>query len=188
MPVATSLYDLPLNRITGEATALSSFRGKVLLLVNVASKCGLTPQYEGLESLYKTYRNRGFEVLGFPANDFAGQEPGSNQEIQKFCSTTYDVSFPLFEKIPVTGPDAHPLYRLLTEAQPTPVSDGPDFRNNLEGFLSSTGTGAHTNPPPAILWNFEKFLVSRSGEILARFAPDILPEDTRIRKAIEAAL
>ncbi len=188
MPVTTSLYDLPLQRITGEAASLSSYRGKVLLIVNVASKCGLTPQYEGLEKLYRTYKSRGFEILGFPANDFGDQEPGSNQEIQKFCSTNYDVSFPLFEKIPVTGPNAHPLYQLLVDAQPAAQINEPGFRANLDGFLATTGTGAVTNPAPGILWNFEKFLIDRNGEVLARFAPDMLPEDLRITKAIEAAL
>lgn len=188
MPVATSLYELPIRRINGEAASLADFRGKVLLIVNVASKCGLTPQYEGLEKIYKTYQQRGLEILGFPANDFAGQEPGSNQEIQKFCSTTYDVSFPLFEKIAVTGAETHPLYRALIEAQPAAVSDGPGFRANLDGYLATTGTGAVTNPDPGILWNFEKFLISRTGEVIARFAPDVLPEDARVTKAIEAAL
>ena len=188
MPVTTSLYDLPLQRITGEAASLGSYRGKVLLIVNVASKCGLTPQYEGLEKLYQTYKSRGFEILGFPANDFGSQEPGTNQEIQKFCSTSYDVSFPLFEKIPVTGPDAHPLYRLLVDAQPSAQVNEPGFRAGLDSFLATTGTGAVTNPAPGILWNFEKFLIDRNGEVIARFAPDMLPEDSRITKAIAAAL
>lgn len=188
MPAAATLYDLPLHRITGQAASLADFRGKVLLLVNVASRCGLTPQYGSLETLYQTYRQRGFEILGFPANDFAGQEPGSNQEIQKFCSTTYDVSFPLFEKIAVTGPNAHPLYRFLTEAQPSAQGSDPAFRADLDSFLSTTGNGAATNPAPGILWNFEKFLISRYGDVIARFAPNVLPEDPRITKAIEAAL
>ncbi len=186
MSAAANLYDLPVNRIHGEHASLADFRGKVLLIVNVASKCGLTPQYEGLEKLRNTFQPRGFEILGFPANDFAGQEPGSNQEIQKFCSLTYNVSFPLFEKIPVTGPEAHPLYQLLTAAQPSAEINDPGFRAQLDGFLSTTG--AHTNPDPGILWNFEKFLVDRSGNVVARFAPDMLPEDPRIARAIQAAL
>lgn len=188
MPVATSLYDLPINRITGESTSLADFRGKVLLLVNVASKCGLTGQYEGLEKLYGSYRARGFEILGFPANDFAGQEPGSNQEIQNFCVTSFSVTFPMFEKISVTGASAHPLYQLLTEAKPSAQISDPGFRANLDSFLAGTGGGASTNPEPGILWNFEKFLIDRKGEVIARFAPDTLPEDPRILRAIEAAL
>ncbi len=188
MPVATSLYDLAIPRITGEATSLADFQGKVLLLVNVASKCGLTPQYEGLEKLYQTYKSRGFEILGFPANDFAGQEPGSNQEIQNFCSTSFSVTFPLFEKISVTGPDAHPLYQFLTKAQPSAQINDSGFRANLDSYLATTGPGIVTNPEPGILWNFEKFLVDRSGEVIARFAPDMQPEDPRLTSAIEAAL
>ncbi len=188
MPVATSIFDLPVNRISGDATSLADLRGKVLLIVNVASKCGLTPQYEGLEKLYQTYKQRGFEILGFPANDFGGQEPGSNQEIQKFCSTSFSVSFPLFAKIPVTGAAAHPLFQLLTQAQPSAQINDPGFRANLDSFLSSTGTDAATNPEPGILWNFEKFLIDRRGEVITRFAPDMLPDDPRITKAIEAAL
>lgn len=188
MPVAASLYDLPVNRISGETTSLADFRGEVLLVVNVASKCGLTGQYEGLERLYQTYKQRGFTILGFPANDFAGQEPGSNQEIQNFCATSFSVTFPLFEKISVTGSGAHPLYRFLTEAQPIAQVNEPGFRANLDSFLATTGPGIVTNSEPGILWNFEKFLVDRSGEVVARFAPDMLPEDPRITRAIEAAL
>ncbi|GAC1359122.1 MAG: glutathione peroxidase [Acidobacteriaceae bacterium] len=188
MPVATSLYDLPVQRINGEATSLADFRGQVLLIVNVASRCGLTAQYSGLEKLFQTYKARGFNLLAFPANDFAGQEPGSNQEIQNFCSTSYSVTFPLFSKIPVTGPNAHPLYQLLTEAQPTAQINDAGFRANLDSFLATTGPGIVTNPEPGILWNFEKFLVDRNGEVIARFAPDMLPDDPRIAAAIEAAL
>ncbi len=188
MAVATSPLDIPIDRISGEASSLASFRDKVLLIVNVASKCGLTKQYEALEKLYKTYHQRGFEILGFPSNDFAGQEPGSNQEIQNFCTTSFSVTFPLFAKIAVTGPDAHPLYKFLTAAQPSAQINDPGFRANLDGFLSSTGTGAVTNPEPGVLWNFEKFLLDRKGEVVARFAPDMLPGDPRITSAIEALL
>lgn len=188
MPVATSLYDLPIHRITGESTSLADFQGKVLMIVNVASKCGLTPQYEGLEKLYQIYKTRGFEILGFPANDFAGQEPLSNSEIQNFCSTSFSVTFPLFAKIAVTGPDAHPLYKFFTEVQPSAQINDPGFRANLDSFLATTGPGIATNPDPGILWNFEKFLIDRNGEVIARFAPDMLPEDPRITQAIEAAL
>ncbi len=188
MPVALPLFDIPVTSIAGRPTSLADFRGKVLLIVNVASRCGLTPQYEGLERLYRIYRDRGFEILGFPANDFAGQEPGSNQDIQNFCSTSFHISFPMFEKIAVTGPNAHPLYQLLTEAQPSAEINESGFRANLDSYLATTGTGAVTNPDPGILWNFEKFLVDRNGRVIARFAPDMQPEDTRITDAIEAAL
>ena len=186
MPAATSLFDVPLKRITGEDTSLAQFRGKVLLLVNVASKCGLTPQYEGLEKLYGTYKHCGFEILGFPANDFAGQEPGSNQEIAKFCTSTFGASFPMFEKIAVTGPDTHELYKFLTSIQPVAQVADPAFRAGLDGFLSAGG--AKTNPLPGILWNFEKFLINRQGRVVARFAPDMLPDDPRVIRAIESAL
>ena len=188
MPVVTSLFDLPVKRITGEPTSLAPFQGEVLLIVNVASKCGLTPQYEGLEKLYRAYKARGFEILGFPANDFAGQEPGTNAEIQNFCTTGFNVTFPMFEKIAVTGPNIHPLYQLLIAAQPAAQPADAGFRANLDSFLATTGTGDRTNPDPGVLWNFEKFLVDRNGEVIARFAPDMLPDDPRITKAIEAAL
>ena len=183
---ATSLFDVPLKRITGEDTTLEAFRGKVLLIVNVASKCGLTGQYEALEKLYNTYKHCGFAVLGFPANDFAGQEPGSNQEIAKFCTSTFGASFPLFEKITVTGPEKHELYRFLTSIQPVAQINDPGFRAGLEGFMASSGT--KTNPLPELLWNFEKFLINRTGRVVARFAPDMPPDDPRIVRAIEAAL
>ena len=186
MPV-NSLFDVPLKTISGEDTSLTSFRGKVLLIVNVASKCGLTGQYEGLEKLYNTYKHCGFAVLGFPANDFAGQEPGSNQEIQKFCTSTYGASFPMFEKITATGADKHELYQFLTAIQPVAQINDPGFRANLDGFLSKNG-GQKTNPLPDLLWNFEKFLIDRHGRVVARFAPDMLPEDPRVIRAIEAAL
>ena len=183
---ATSLFDVPLSRITGEPVTLQEFRGKVLLVVNVASKCGLTGQYEALEKLYNTYKHCGFAVLGFPVNDFAGQEPGSNQEIQKFCTSTYGASFPMFEKITATGAEKHELYQFLTNAQPVAQINDAGFRANLDGFLSKTG--ARTNPLPELLWNFEKFLIDRRGRVVARFAPDMLPDDPRVIRAIEAAL
>lgn len=186
MTVATSLYDIPLQRINGDATSLTPFRGKVLLIVNVASKCGLTPQYDALEKLYSTYKHCGFEVLGFPTNDFAGQEPGSNDEIATFCKSTFGVDFPMFSKISVLGPDTHPLYDMLIDAQPVARVGNQGFRAQLQGFLDSKG--GQTNPAPGILWNFEKFVVNRRGEVTARFAPDILPDDPVVIKAIEAAL
>jgi glutathione peroxidase len=182
----STLFDIPVNTITGEPTTLEPYKGRVLLIVNVASKCGLTPQYEGLEKLYSTYKHCGFDVLAFPANDFAGQEPGSNEEIKTFCTTNYAVDFPMFEKISVTGPEAHPLYQMLTDVQPVARLNDPGFRANLDGFLSQHG--AKTNPAPGVLWNFEKFLVNRRGQVVARFAPDTAPMDPVIIQAIEREL
>lgn len=175
------IYDIPLQSINGEQTTLARYKGKVLLVVNVASKCGLTPQYEGLERLYENRRAEGLEVLGFPANNFKEQEPGSDAEIQEFCSLTYNVQFPLFSKISVAGPDRHPLYSELTEALPRATGEGP-MRDRLAGF------GIQTNAEPEVLWNFEKFVVSRDGKVVARFAPDVAPEDPRIQEVIDAEL
>ncbi|WOK36529.1 glutathione peroxidase [Sphingomonas sp. C3-2] len=180
--MATPLYTIPLNAIDGADTSLDTYAGKVLLIVNVASKCGLTPQYEGLEKLYQGYRDQGLEVLGFPANDFAGQEPGSNAEIQEFCRTNFSVDFPMFAKIAVTGDETHPLYRELTAATPATHVKGDEFREKLTGY------GMTPNPEPGILWNFEKFVVSRGGEVVARFSPDTAPDDARIVEAIETEL
>ena len=182
----STLFDIPLKTISGEPTTLAPYQGHVLLVVNVASKCGLTAQYEGLEKLYSTYKHCGFDVLGFPANDFAGQEPGSNAEIQEFCTTTFGASFPMFEKITVTGPATHPLYQTLTSAQPVARVNDPGFRSNLDGFLAKSGS--KTNALPGLLWNFEKFLVNRKGQVVARFAPDTLPTDPVIIQAIEREL
>ena len=158
---ATTLFDVSLARISGEPITLQEYKGKVLLIVNVASKCGLTGQYESLEKLYNTYKHCGFTVLGFPANDFAGQEPGSNQQIQKFCTDTYGASFPMFEKIVTTGSEKHELYQFLTAIQPVAQVNDPGFRSQLDGFLSKDG--GKTNPLPDLLWNFEKFLINRNG-------------------------
>jgi len=177
-----TLYELPVNTITGEATTLAPYQGKVLLIVNTASKCGLTPQYEGLEKLYGTYKHCGFEVLGFPANDFAGQESGTNEEIQNFCSTKFNVTFPMFEKVTVVGPEKAPLYETLTEAQPVARVADPGFKDNLRKF------GITVNESPELTWNFEKFLVNRKGQIVGRFAPDTLPNDPNLIQAIEASL
>jgi glutathione peroxidase len=182
----STLFDIPVSTISGEATTLAPYKGHVLLIVNTASKCGLTPQYEGLERLYGTYKSRGFDILGFPANDFAGQEPGTNQEIAKFCETSFNVTFPMFEKIAVTGPDKSPLYAELIAAQPEARVNDPGFRGNLDGFLAKNG--GKTNPAPELLWNFEKFLVNREGEVVARFAPDTKPDDPAIVEAIESEL
>jgi glutathione peroxidase len=182
----STLFEIPVKTLAGEPATLEPYKGHVLLIVNTASKCGLTPQYEGLEKLYSTYKHCGFDVLGFPANDFAGQEPGTSEEIKNFCTANFGVDFPMFEKIAVTGPDAHPLYQLLVETQPEARQADPGFRANLDGFLSQHG--AKTNPAPGILWNFEKFLVDRSGQVVARFAPDTKPTDPAVIQAIEAAL
>ncbi|MGH8783086.1 glutathione peroxidase [Paraburkholderia sp.] len=176
-----AIYDIPVRSIDGADLTLGQFKGKALLVVNVASKCGLTPQYEGLEALYEQKRAAGLEVLAFPANDFKGQEPGSDEEIKDFCSTKYDVTFPLFSKITVVGEQQHPLYRALTAAQPAASGDGP-FRERLKGY------GIAPNPVPDVLWNFEKFLVSRDGRVVGRFAPDVTADDPRLLEAIDAQL
>ena len=177
----TGLAEIPLKTIRGADASLADYAGKVLLVVNVASKCGLTPQYEGLESLYRDYRDKGLVVLGFPANDFAGQEPGANDEIESFCTTNFGVDFPMFEKVVATGPDKHPLYAALTQAAPEAINDGA-FRENLKGY------GMTPNEAPELLWNFEKFLIGKDGEVLARYAPDTKPYDPALVSAIEAAL
>ena len=159
-----SLYDQDINALDGTPGVLADQKGKLALFVNVASKCGLTPQYEGLERLQETYGERGFTVVGFPCNQFLGQEPGSAEEIATFCSTTYGVTFPLTEKIEVNGDDRHPVYAELTEA--------PD----AEGAAGD------------IQWNFEKFLVSPDGSVVARFRPTVEPEDPSVVSAIEANL
>jgi glutathione peroxidase len=179
--MSTTLYDIPVNAIDGSATTLRSFEGKVLLVVNVASKCGLTPQYEGLEALYESRHERGLEVLAFPANNFKGQEPGTDEEIQAFCSASYGVKFPLFSKISVVGDDQHPLYGALTQAQPQATGDGP-FRDRLKGY------GIEPNAAPDVLWNFEKFLVNREGKVVARFAPNVEADDAALVAAIDAEL
>ncbi len=177
-----SLSDIPLKSITGEQTSLADHAGKVLLLVNVASKCGLTPQYEGLEALHERMEEKGFSVLGFPANDFGAQEPGSNEEIADFCRTNFSVSFPMHEKITVTGPDKHPLYAALIQAKKTTDTDGEAFRERLRGH------GMTPTEEPEILWNFEKFLISRDGKVVGRFAPTTEPGDPNLAAAIEAQL
>lgn len=146
-----SIYDIPVKSIDGQNETLSPFQGKAMLIVNVASKCGFTPQYTGLEALYRKYRERGFAVLGFPCDQFGHQEPGDEEEIKNFCSLTYDVSFPMFAKLEVNGGDAHPLYQLLKKAQP--------------GVLGTE----------AIKWNFTKFLIDQHGKVLKRYAPTDTP-------------
>lgn len=178
----TDIQQIPLKTIKGADASLADYAGKVVLAVNVASKCGLTPQYEGLEKLYADYKDKGLVVAGFPANDFGAQEPGTNDEIAAFCTTNFGVEFPMFEKIVVTGPDKHPLYAALTGAQPVAQGDGAAFRKKLTGY------GITPNPEPEILWNFEKFLIAKDGSIAARFAPTTAPDDAALVAAIEAEL
>ncbi|MGP3966219.1 glutathione peroxidase [Streptomyces sp. 6N223] len=159
-----SLYDIPLRTLSGEAASLADYRGRVLLIVNVASRCGLTPQYEGLERLQKRYQDQGFTVLGFPCNQFMEQEPGTPEEIATFCSATYGVTFPLFEKTDVNGEQRHPLYAELAR---TP--DGGGEAGDVQ-------------------WNFEKFLVDAEGAVAGRFRPRTEPESEEIVSAIEARL
>src|SRR5450631_2664600 len=159
---ASSVYDFTLNSIDGTATPLSSFKGKVVLVVNVASKCGFTPQYAGLEKLYETYKDKGFVIVGVPANNFGGQEPGSNEEIKTFCSRNYNVTFPMMSKVSVKGADSTPLYRYLTDK------------------------GAKTGGD--IKWNFTKFLVDKKGNVINRFESAVTPEAAELVKAVEAAL
>ncbi len=181
--MSASVLDIPVKKITGEATTLGEFKNHVLLVVNVASKCGLTPQYEGLERVYEQYKGQGLVVAGFPANDFKAQEPGTNDEILSFCTTNFGVKFPLFDKIPVVGPEKHPLYAALIAAQPKAISlSEVPFREKLKGY------GIEGNAEPEILWNFEKFLVSRSGEVVQRFAPDTQPYAPELVAAIKAEL
>jgi glutathione peroxidase len=160
----TNVYDFTVQDIEGKPVSLSAFKGKVLLIVNVASKCGFTGQYEGLQKLYTTYSNRNFAVLGFPANDFLGQEPGTEAEIKSFCTLTYGVTFPMFAKILVKGKDMHPLYKFLTSKETNPEFGG------------------------AISWNFNKFLIGRDGATVGRFGSRTKPEDKELVEAVDAAL
>ncbi len=157
-----SLYDHSARSLDGREVRLADYEGKALLIVNTASRCGFTPQYAGLEALRRAYKDRGFEVLGFPCNQFGAQEPGDADEIRGFCATTYDVSFPMFAKVDVNGPSAHPLYAYLKRAKP--------------GLLGTQG----------IKWNFTKFLVDKKGRVVGRFAPAARPED--LQSAIERLL
>jgi glutathione peroxidase len=155
---ASSVHEFTLNSIDGKPAPLSAYQGKVVLIVNVASRCGFTPQYAGLEALYEKYKDRGFVILGFPANNFGGQEPGTNEEIKTFCSSKYNVTFPMYSKISVKGDDKAPLYQ----------------------FLTATGG--------EIQWNFTKFLVDKDGKVVARFEPKVTPESAEVAGAIEKAL
>jgi glutathione peroxidase len=167
----TSTHDFTATTADGEQVPLGEYAGKVLLIVNVASKCGLTPQYEGLEALYRADKDRGLEVLGFPCNQFKGQEPGTDEEIQEFCKTTYDVTFPVFAKIDVNGPDADPLYQYLrTEA---PGDFGPQHGGFYDA-ISKINPEAGTDD---VKWNFTKFLIGRDGAVIKRYEPPVPPTD-----------
>jgi glutathione peroxidase len=158
------IFDIPINDLEGSPSSLAPYQGKAILAVNVASRCGLTPQYEGLENLQKRYGDHGFTVVGFPCNQFMGQEPGSADEIREFCSTTYGVTFPLYEKIDVNGANRHPIYEQLTA-----VADSEGEAGDIQ-------------------WNFEKFLVSPDGRTVRRFRPGVQPEDSVVVEAIEGIL
>ena len=179
----TTILNTPVTTIDGENTTLEGYKGKVLLIVNVASKCGLTPQYEQLEALQDAFQDQGFSVLGFPCNQFLGQEPGSADEIKTFCSMTYGVTFPLFSKIEVNGEDSHPLYSQLKRIAPKAVTpEGSGFYERMES------KGRAPAQPGDILWNFEKFLINRNGEVINRFSPDMTPDDPTLVAAIKEAL
>ncbi len=181
--MSNNITAIPFTQMDGTQATLGDYAGSVVLIVNVASKCGLTPQYDALETLYEDKRGEGLVVLGFPANNFAGQEPGTNEEIVAFCKGRFGVQFPLAEKISGKGPDIHPLYSALIEAQPAATANDP---SELMAKLDEHGLGPESASDVA--WNFEKFLVNRSGEVVGRFAPDIPPEDDRVLSAINAAL
>ena len=183
--MSQTILEIPVRRIDGSETNLAETGGDVALVVNVASQCGLTPQYSGLEALYERYRDRGFVVLGFPANEFGAQEPGTNEEIAQFCETTFAVQFPLFEKIVVKGPGQHPLYKALIDAQPEAQ---PNPTGTLRERLEQHGRISPDRPASDIMWNFEKFVVNRKGEVVARFAPDVKPDDPMLIGVIEAEL
>jgi glutathione peroxidase len=162
--MATNIYDIAVKDIDGRDTTLAAYRGKVMLIVNVASRCGFTGQYDGLQKLYDQHKDSGFVILGFPANNFLGQEPGTDPEIKTFCTLTYGVTFPMFAKISVKGDDKHPLYKFLTEKATNPGFDGE------------------------ISWNFNKFLISKNGTVLARFGSRTKPESPEITEAIQKAI
>ncbi|AFJ46691.1 glutathione peroxidase [Shimwellia blattae] len=178
-----SLVTIPVTTLDGQPTTLAHWPDQVLLVVNVASKCGLTPQYEQLEALQKQYQSQGFAVLGFPCNQFLGQEPGSAEEIKTFCSTTYGVTFPMFSKIDVNGEHRHPLYQALIDAAPEAIF--PEGSGFYERMASKGRAPAH---PGDILWNFEKFLIGRGGQVIARFSPDMTPDNRHLIAALEMAL
>lgn len=183
----SGIYDITVKDIDGSDVSLSNYKGKVLLIVNVASKCGLTPQYEGLEALYQKYKDQGLEILGFPCNQFLGQEPGTNEEIQSFCSLNYNVTFPLFDKIDVNGEAESPLYTYLKKQAPFKgyPEGAEEFAAQLDQIHQKTGTGFDQGD--AIRWNFGKFLVSKDGKTILRFEPMVTPDmmEEAIQKMLE---
>ena len=160
---ASSIYDFTMNSIDGKPTPLADYKGKVVLIVNVASRCGFTPQYTALEAIYEKYKDQGFVITGFPANNFGSQEPGTNSEIKTFCQSKYSVTFPMFSKVSVKGADTTPLYQYLTTTANPALAGG-------------------------IKWNFTKFLVDRNGKVVKRFEPDVTPDSPQVTAAIEEAL
>ena len=183
----SGIYDITVKDIDGSDVSLANYKGKVLLIVNVASKCGLTPQYEGLEALYQKYKDQGLEILAFPCNQFLEQEPGTNEEIQSFCSLNYNVTFPLFDKIDVNGEAESPLYTYLKEQAPFQgyPEGAEEFATMLDEIHQKTGTGFDQGD--AIRWNFGKFLVSRDGKTILRFEPMVTPDmmEEAIQKMLE---
>ena len=177
----SELTEIEFNGMDGGVSSLEEYAGDVLLVVNVASQCGLTPQYTGLQELHAELQDQGFSVLGFPANDFGGQEPGTDAEIAAFCETNYHVTFPMFSKISVVGDEQHPLYEALTNSMPSAA--GKDaMRDRFRGF------GMTPTEDPDVLWNFEKFVIARDGTVAARFAPAVTPDDAELRAVIEQEL
>ena len=172
----SGIYDITVKDMDGSDVSLANYKGKVLLIVNVASKCGLTPQYEGLEALYQKYKDQGLEILAFPCNQFLGQEPGTNEEIQSFCSLNYNVTFPLFDKIDVNGEAESPLYTYLKKQAPFQgyPEGSEEFATMLDEIHQKTGTGFDQGD--AIRWNFGKFLVSKDGKNILRFEPMVTPD------------
>ncbi len=179
----STLLEIPVRSIDGAETSLAPYAGKVLLIVNVASACGFTPQYEGLEKLFESERDRGLVILGFPSNDFGAQEPGSNAEIAEFCSTTFHVEFPMFAKLGINGAERHALYEALIAARPhahEPQSSA--FREQMAKY------GIHPSGESDVMWNFEKFLVARDGTVVGRYTSNVTPDDPDLRAAIEREL
>jgi len=179
-----NLYDFKVNSINGDEVDLSQYKGKVVLLVNTASKCGLTPQYKGLEAMFQKYKDQGLVILGFPSNQFLEQEPGTSEEIVAFCEKNYGVSFPLFEKIEVRGENAHPLYKMLTEEKPFLGFDDSESGQKFKGFISEKFPEIYAGN--GIKWNFTKFIIGRNGKVVKRIEPNIAPED--FKDEIEAFL
>lgn len=178
-----SLYDISLQRLNGDTATLAEHAGQVMLIVNVASKCGLTPQYAGLERLHATYEEQGLRVLGFPCNDFGAQEPGTEAEIQDFCQSNYGVQFPMYGKLSINSEPRHPLYARLIAAQPKASDSGSD---QLHKTLAQHGLLPRHETD--VMWNFEKFLIGRDGQVVGRYAPDVTPDAPALLAGIEAAL